>query len=118
MTNIPKKTIIVSAGPAATGKNTFSTGVLLNLNHAKKGSLAVELLMVMEKKEGKTFQRIPLAGNNYIAYLNGLSPAVAAVIKKLRDDALVEHLVRNGFGWLRDAEKPFEHLDDRHFPLL
>jgi len=118
MTNTPKKTIIVSAGPAAAGKNTFSTGVLLNFNNPKKGSVAIELLMVMEKKEGKTFQRIPLAGTNYIAYLNGLPPAVAAVIKKLRDDALVDHLVRNGFGWLRDAEKPFEHLDERHFPLL
>ncbi|HVW59346.1 MAG TPA: DEAD/DEAH box helicase [Puia sp.] len=118
MTNIPKKTIIVSSGPAATKGNTFSTGVLLNFNNSKKGGLAVELLMVMEKKEGRTFQRIPLAGTNYISYLNGLSPAVSAVIKKLRDDALVDHLVRNGFAWLRDADKPFEHLDDRHFPLL
>ncbi|MBN9385082.1 MAG: DEAD/DEAH box helicase [Chitinophagaceae bacterium] len=118
MSNTPKKTIIVSAGPAATGKNTFSTGVLLNLNNGKKGGVAIELLMVMEKKEGRTFQRISLAGTNFISYLNGLPPAVAVVIKKLRDDALVEHLVRNGFAWLKDAEKPFEHLDDRHFPFL
>jgi len=118
MTNTPKKTIIVSAGPPARGQSTYSTGVLLNFNHAKKGSLAIELLMVMGKKDGKTFQRIPLAGTNYMAYLSGLPPAIAAVIKKLRDDALVDHLVRNGFGWLRDAEKPFEHLDERHFPLL
>src|SRR6187399_3303752 len=113
MTNIPKKTIIVSAGLAAKGKNTYSTGVLLNFNNPKKGPVTIELLMIMERKEGKAFQRIPLAGTNYIAYLNGLPPAVAAVIKKLRDDALVDHLVRNGFGWLRDAEKPFEHLDER-----
>ena len=90
----------------------------MNFSNSKKGGLAVELLMVMEKKEGRTFQRIPLAGTNYISYLNGLPPAVSAVIKKLRDDALVDHLVRNGFAWLRDADKPFEHLDDRHFPLL
>jgi superfamily II DNA or RNA helicase len=118
MTNIPKKTIIVSAGPAAAGKNTFSTGVLLNFSNNKKGGMAIELLMVMEKKEGRTFQRIPMTGTNYLSYLNGLTPAVAAVIKKLRDDALVDHLVRNGFGWLRDADKPFEHLDERHMPLL
>jgi len=114
MTNIPKKTIIVSAGPAAAGKNTFSTGVLLNFNNGKKGGLAIELLMVMERKEGRSFQRIPLAGTNYLSYLNRLPPAVSAVIKKLRDDALVDHLVRNGFAWLRDADKPFEHVDERH----
>jgi superfamily II DNA or RNA helicase len=118
MTNNPKKTIIVSTGPAAAGKNAFSTGVLLNFNNGKKGGLAIELLMVMDKKEGRTFQRIPLSGNNYISYLNGLPPAVASVIKKLRDDALVGHLVKNGFAWLGDAEKPFEHLDERHLPLL
>jgi non-specific serine/threonine protein kinase len=118
MTNNPKKTIIVSTSVAAAKKSSFSTGVLLNFNNSKKGGLAVELLMVMDKKEGRTFQRIPLAGTNYLSYLNGLPPAVAAVIKKLRDDALVDHLVRNGFAWLKDADKPFDHLDQRHLPLL
>jgi superfamily II DNA or RNA helicase len=121
MTNIPKKTIIVSTNAAAAGtskKSNFSTGVLLNFNNMKRGGLAIELLMIMEKKEGRTFQRITLAGTNFLAYLSGLPAPVAAVIRRLRDDALVEHLVRNGFAWLRDAEKPFEHLDERHFPLL
>jgi superfamily II DNA or RNA helicase len=118
MTNIPKKTIIVSTNTAASGKSNFSTGVLLNFNNAKKGGLAVELLMIMEKKEGKSFQRIPLSGTNFLAYLNGLPAAVAGVIRRLRDDALVDHLVRSGFAWLKDADKPFEHVDERHFPLL
>lgn len=121
MTNIPKKTIIVStsaATPGTTGKSNFSTGVLLNFNNAKRGGLAVELLVIMEKKEGRTFQRITLTGTNFLAYLNGLPAPVAAVIRRLRDDALVDHLVRCGFAWLKDAEKPFEHVDDRHLPLL
>jgi len=121
MTNIPKKTIIVStsaATPGNAGKSNFSTGVLLNFNNMKKGGLAIELLMIMEKKEGRTFQRITLSGTNFLAYLNGLPAAVAAVIKRLRDDALIDHLVLGGFAWLKDAEKPFEHLDERHFPLL
>ncbi|HVU58756.1 MAG TPA: DEAD/DEAH box helicase [Puia sp.] len=118
MTNIPKKTIIVSTNAATTGKSNFSTGVLLNFSNIKRGGLAVELLMIMEKKEGKTFQRITLTGTNFLAYLNGLPPAVAAVIRRLRDDALVDHLVRNGYAWLKDADKPFEHLDERHLPLL
>lgn len=121
MTNIPKKTIIVNTSAATagtTGKSNFSTGVLLNFNNAKRGGLAVELLMIMEKKEGRTFQRITLAGTNFLAYLNGLPAAVAAVIKRLRDDALVDHLVRCGFAWLKDAEKPFEQVDERHLPLL
>ena len=121
MTNIPKKTIIVStsaATPGTAGKSNFSTGVLLNFNNMKRGGLSVELLMIMEKKEGRTFQRITLSGTNFLSYLSGLPPAVAAVLKRLRDDALVDHLVRNGFAWLKDAEKPFDHLDDRHLPLL
>jgi len=118
MMNTPKKTIIVTAATAAKGKSTFSTGILLNFSNSKKGGMAVELLMVMDKKEGRTFQRITLTGTNYLPYLNGLSPAVSAVIKKLGDTALVDHLVRRGFAWLKDAEKPFEHMDERHFPLL
>lgn len=121
MTNIPKKTIIVStsaAAPGAAGKSNFSTGVLLNFNNAKRGGLSVELLMIMEKKEGRTFQRITLSGTNFLSYLSGLPPAVAAVLKRLRDDALVDHLVRSGFAWLKDADKPFEYLDERHLPLL
>jgi len=121
MTNIPKKTIIVSTSAATAGtagKSNFSTGVLLNFSNMKKGGLAIELLMIMEKKEGRTFQRITLSGTNYLAYLNGLPPAVAAVLKRLRDDALIDHLVRSGFAWLKDADKPFEHVDERHLPLL
>jgi superfamily II DNA or RNA helicase len=121
MTNIPKKTIIVSTTAptqGSSGKSNFSTGVLLNFNNMKRGGLAIELLMIMEKKEGRTFQRITLTGTNFVAYLNGLPAPVASLIRRLRDDALVEHLVRNGFAWLRDAEKPFEHMDERHLPLL
>src|SRR5260221_5917361 len=36
----------------------------------------------------------------------------------MTDEAMVDHLIRNGFAWLKDAEKPFDHLDDRHYPLL
>ncbi|HEY4207698.1 MAG TPA: DEAD/DEAH box helicase [Puia sp.] len=118
MTNIPKRTIIVNTNTAGAGKSNYSTGVLLNFNNAKKGGLAVELLMIMEKKEGRTFQRITLTGTNFLAYLNGLPAALAGVIRRLRDDALVDHLVRSGFAWLKDAEKPFEHVDERHLPLL
>ena len=77
----------------------------------------MELLLVMEKKEGRSYQRIPLAGNHK-AYLEGLPLPLAQVIRKLSDEALLEHLVRNGFAWLRDADKPFELLDERHYVLL
>jgi superfamily II DNA or RNA helicase len=116
--NIPKKTIIVSEGVAGKGMNSYETGVLLNFSQEKKGGLAIELLMVMDKKEGRSFQRIPLSGNQYIPYLSGLPAPVAAVIRKLTDEILVDQLVKNGFGWLRDAGKPFDHLDERHFVLL
>ena len=79
--------------------------------------MAVELLLVMEKKEGRSYQRIPLGGNHK-PYLDGLPVPLAQVVRKLSDEALVEHLVRNGFAWIRDADKPMEVLDERHYVLL
>ena len=58
----PRKTIIVPAGPAGKKESPFVTGVLLNFNQEKRGGLAVELLLVMDKKEGRSYQRIPLCG--------------------------------------------------------
>ena len=118
MTNTPKKTIIVSTGTTPQSKKSFAAGVLLNFSNGKKGGLAVELLMIMDKKEGRSFQRIPLAGNHYRTYLGDLPAAVGVVLKKLTDEALVGVLVKNGFAWLGDADKPFEHLDERHLKLL
>jgi superfamily II DNA or RNA helicase len=118
MMNTPKKTIIVSAGADSKAANSFETGVLLNFSQEKRGGFSIELLMVMDKKEGRSFHRIPLSGNNYLPYLSRLPAAVAAVLRKLTDEALVEQLVKNGYGWLRDAGRPFDHLDDRHFLLL
>ena len=118
MTNIPKKTIIVSTDLSNASKKSFETGVLLNFNNEKKGGLAIELLMVMERKEGRSFQRIPMAGSKYLPYLAGLPLAVAGVLKKAADEALVDHLVKNGYAWLKDADKPFDHTDERHFRLL
>ena len=127
MMNTPKKTIIMPAtaaspagvGPAAQKKTQpIKTGLLLNFGQEKKGGLAVELLLVIEKKEGRSYQRIPLTGALYKTYLPALPPPLAAVIRKLSDEALLEHLVRNGFAWLRDTDKPFELLDERHYTLL
>src|SRR6202012_1867505 len=114
----PKKTIIVPAGQAGKKESSFTTGVLLNFSQEKRGGLAVELLLVMEKKEGKSYQRIPLSGHHYKSYLQGLSPALGSVIRRLSDEALLEQLVKHGFAWLKDADKPFENLDDRHYTLL
>ena len=125
MTYTPKKTIILPAAPAvaakdpgAAAKNTFETGVLLNFNTIKKGGFSLELLLILDKNEGRTFQRIPLAGDRYLPYLRGLPPAIAPVLKKMADEALVDYLAKKGFAWLRDADKPFDHMDARHFTLL
>ena len=111
----PKKTIIVPAGQAGKKESSFTTGVLLNFSQEKRGGLAVELLLVMEKKEGRSFQRIPLSGHHYKSYLQGLPAPVAAVLRQLTDEALIGCLVRGGFAWLQDANKPFDHLDERHY---
>jgi superfamily II DNA or RNA helicase len=118
MTNIPKKTSIVNSPPANPGVHSFKTGLLLNFSHSKKGGLSLELLIIIDKKEGRSFQRIPLAGNKYLPYLADISAPIVAFLTKMTDEALVDQLVRNGFAWLKDAEKPFDHLDDRHYPLL
>lgn len=118
MTNIPKKTIIVNSGPANSGTHSFKTGLLLNFSQEKKGGLSIELLIIIDKKEGKSFQRIPLAGNKYLPYLAGIPAAIVAFLKKMTDEAMIDHLVKNGYAWLRDAERPFDHMDDRHYPLL
>ncbi|WP_431214478.1 SNF2-related protein [Puia sp. P3] len=80
--------------------------------------MSVELLLVMEKKEGRSYQRIPLTGALYKTYLPSLPPAVASVIRKLADEALLECLVKGGFAWLRDADKPWDSLDERHYIVL
>src|SRR5579871_4030629 len=116
-----KKTIIMPAQPIpSAGGNkkkepVLVTGILLNFNQERRGGMALELLLVMEKKEGKSYQRIPLTGSHYKAYLQGLPAPVAAVVRRAADESLLELLVRSGFGWLRDADKPFENLDDRHY---
>ncbi|HVS96795.1 MAG TPA: DEAD/DEAH box helicase [Puia sp.] len=109
----PRKTIILPSGG-----NAPVAGLLLNFNHEKRGGLAVELLLLSEKKEGRSYQRIPLAGGHYKAYLQGFPAALATLIRRLSDEALLEHLVQNGFAWLRDADKPFDRLEERHLALL
>jgi hypothetical protein len=113
----PRKTIIVPSGPVGKKERPFATGVLLNFSQEKRGGLALELLLVMEK-EGRSYQRIPLSGHHYKTYLQGLPPAVGVVLRQLTDEALIGCLVRGGFGWLQDANKPFEQLDERHYTLL
>ncbi len=114
----PKKTIIVPTSPAGKKESPFVTGILLNFNQEKRGGLAAEILLVMEKKDGRSYQRIPLSGHHYKAYLQAFPPAVAAVLRQLTDEALIGCLVRGGYAWLQDAERPFERLDERHFGLL
>jgi hypothetical protein len=114
----PKKTIIVPTGPAGKKKSPFVVGLLLNFNQEKRGGLAVEILLVTEKKDGRSYQRIPLAGHHYKVYLQAMSPALAAVLRQLTDEALIGCLVRGGYAWLQDAERPFERLDERHYGLL
>ncbi len=114
----PKKTIIVPTGPAGKKESPFVTGILLNFNQEKRGGMAVEILLVMEKKDGRSYQRIPLSGHHYKAYLQAFPPALAAVLRQLTDEALIGCLVRGGYAWLQDAERPFERLDERHFGLL
>jgi superfamily II DNA or RNA helicase len=115
---LPKKTIILPAGAVAKKDSSFTTGILLNFNQEKRGGLAIELVLVMDKKEGRSFQRIPLSGHHYKTYLDGLPPTVGAVLRRLTDEALVACLVRGGFAWLQDADKPFELLDERHFVVM
>jgi superfamily II DNA or RNA helicase len=113
----PKKTIIVPT--AAAGKETpFEVGILLNFNQEKRGGLAVEILLVMEKKGARSFQRIPLSGHHYKAYLQAMSPALAGVLRQLTDEALIGCLVRGGYAWLQDADQPFDRLDERHYGVL
>jgi hypothetical protein len=105
-----KKTITVTGTPI--------TGILLNFNQERRGGVALELILVMEKKEGRSYQRIPLSGAHYKSYLQTLPGPVGAVVRRAADETLIEQLVKGGFGWLRDVEKPFESVDERHFPLL
>jgi len=114
----PKKTIIVPTGPSGKKESPFSVGILLNFNQEKRGGLAVEILLVMEKKEGRSYQRIPLSGHHYKAYLQGLAPALAGVLRQLTDETLIGSLVRGGYAWLQDGDRPFDRLDERHYGVL
>jgi superfamily II DNA or RNA helicase len=111
--NTPKRTIIVPTGPARP-----AVGILLNFADERRGGLAIELLLVIEKGESRSYQRIPLAGGHYKAYLQALPVAAGVVLRKLADEALVDELARSGWAWLKDADKPFDRLDERHFIVL
>src|ERR1700722_20780307 len=110
----PRKTIIVPAGPVGKKESPFVTGILLNFSQEKRGGLALELLLVMDKG-GRSYQRIPLSGHHYKAYLQGLPPALAGVLRQLTDEALIGSLVRGGYAWLQDDDRPFDRLDERHY---
>src|SRR5258708_31147803 len=92
MMNTDKKTIIVPASSISLGGSASAVrkneqpvkiGVLLNFSQEKRGGLAVELLLVMDKKEGRSYQRIPLTGSPYRTYLPGFPAPLAAGIRKL-----------------------------------
>lgn len=114
----PKKTIIVPTGAAGKKESPFATGILLNFNQEKRGGLGVEILLVMDKKDGRSYQRIPLSGQHYKTYLQAFQPAAAEVLRQLTDEALIGCLARGGYAWLRDVDKPFDRLDERHYWLL
>jgi hypothetical protein len=114
----PRKTIIVPTGTAGQKESPFVPGLLFNFNHERRGGMAMEILLVMERKEGRSYQRIPLSGHHYKSYLPAFPPAIAGLLRQLTDEALIGCLVRGGYAWLQDADKPFERLDDRHYGLL
>ena len=114
----PKKTIIVPTGPAGKKESPFEVGILLNFNQEKRGGLALEILLVMDKKGERSYQRIPLSGHHYKAYLQGMPPALSAVLRQLTDETLIGCLVHGGYAWLQDADRPFDRLDERHYGVL
>src|SRR5580692_4759060 len=97
----PKKTIIVPTGAAGQKESPFTTGILLNFNQEKRGGLGVEILLVMDKRDGRSYQRIPLSGQHYKTYLQAFPPAAAEVLRQLTDEALIGCLARGGYAWLR-----------------
>ncbi len=114
----PKRTIIVPTSPATKKESPFVVGILLNFNQERRGGLALEVLLVVEKNGSRSYQRIPLSGHHYKTYLQAMPAALASVLRQLTDEALIGCLARGGYAWLRDAERPFERLDERHLGLL
>ncbi|HEV2355281.1 MAG TPA: hypothetical protein VGR89_13620, partial [Puia sp.] len=98
-----KRTIIGPTAPAGKKERPFETGLLFNFNQERRGGMAVEILLVMDKKNGRSYQRIPLSGHHYKAYLPAFPVPVATVLRQLTDGALLGCLVRAGYAWLRDA---------------
>jgi non-specific serine/threonine protein kinase len=114
----PGKSIIMTTASGKLTGRVYEVGVLLNFNNEAKGFVSIDPVMVFDKHQDRSFKRIPFENEQHLSYLFDLPEGMVMVIKKLTLESLTGWLVKQGYGYLRDAPNPLNQLNDAQISLL
>lgn len=114
----PKTTTIINLPSLVKGELDYEAGILLNFNNERKGFLSIEPLLVFDKKTNRRFKRIPFDQPQHAAYLMGMPEGMVSALKKLTTEALTAHLVKCGYGYLKQLPNPLNQLSQEQIDLL
>ncbi|MFT3826985.1 MAG: DEAD/DEAH box helicase [Chitinophagaceae bacterium] len=112
-----QKTIFLNTD-AASGKSDYQVALLLNFSNERKGGFSIDPLMMWNTKGYKTFKRIPFDNDQHLSYLRGLPLQVITALKKVMNDALINHLADAGFAYLRTTDNPVSQLGEKHHETI
>ena len=119
MADKPAKTFIVSTAGDKPGGQEYEAGILLNFNHENKGFVNIELLMVMvDKKQNRSFKKMPLDNAAQTTHLPGMPEGMLSALKKVTREAMIAHLVKNGYAYLKNSPTPLYQLNEGQIHLL
>lgn len=118
MADKPARTIIVNAGEGKLDGQGYEAGILLNFNHENKGFINIELLMVADKKQTRSFKKMPFDNAAHTAHLFGMPDGMVSALKKITREAMIAHLVKSGYAYLKNSPTPLYQLNPEQIDLL
>lgn len=111
----PKKTIIINTDQI---KDNYESALLLNFSNTKKGGFALEPVMMWKKNDERSFKRMPFENDQHLSYLNNMPEQMVKALQKITGNAIIEHLVSNGFPYLNKVTDPFKQLGEKELELV
>lgn len=118
MADRPAKTIIINTGNGQADGQDYEAGVLLNFNHDNKGFVNIELLMVLDKKQTRSFKKMPFDNVAHTTHLPGMPHGMLSALKKITREAMIAHLVKSGYAYLKNSPTPLYQLNAGQIELL
>lgn len=119
MAEKPVKTIIINTGSGKPEGQDYEAGILLNFNHESKGFVNIELLMVVvDKKQHRSFKKMPFDNAAHTAALSGMPHGMVSALRKITREAMIAHLVKSGYAYLKNSPTPLYQLNPQQIELL